>query len=106
MLRRAALAVTLTLAAAASSAQTPSITIGLVPSVPSASTYLALDQGYFREAGIEVKIETVDSAAKIIPFISQGSVQVAQGGISAAYFNAVGDGLPIRLALEGGSTPV
>jgi NitT/TauT family transport system substrate-binding protein len=107
MLMRAALVVTFALAAVAASAQTrPSITIGLVRSVPSASTYLALDKGYFREAGVDVKIETVDSAAKIIPFIAQGQVQVAQGGISAAYFNAVGDGLPIRLALEGGSTPV
>lgn len=107
MLTRAALVATLALASAAAGAQTrPTITIGLVPSVPSASTFLAKEKGYFREAGVEVKIERIDSAAKVIPFISQGSVQVAQGGISAAYFNAVGDGLPIRLALEGGSTPV
>jgi NitT/TauT family transport system substrate-binding protein len=83
-----------------------SITIGIVPTVPAASTYLAVDKGYFREAGIEAKIETVDSASKIIPFLAQNQVQVAQGGIAIGYFNAVADGLPLILTLEGGSSPL
>jgi NitT/TauT family transport system substrate-binding protein len=82
------------------------ITIGIVPTVPAASTYLAVDKGYFRDAGIEAKIETVDSASKIIPFLAQNQVQVAQGGIAIGYFNAVADGLPLILALEGGSSPL
>jgi NitT/TauT family transport system substrate-binding protein len=82
------------------------ITIGIVPTVPAASTYLAVEKGYFRDAGIEAKIETVDSASKIIPFLAQNQVQVAQGGLAIGYFNAVADGLPLILALEGGSSPL
>jgi NitT/TauT family transport system substrate-binding protein len=93
------------LASASASAQTR-ITIGIVPTVPAASTYLAVDKGYFREAGIEAKIETVDSSSKIIPFLAQNQVQVAQGGLAIGYFNAVADGLPLILALEGGSSPL
>jgi NitT/TauT family transport system substrate-binding protein len=82
------------------------ITIGIVPTVPAASTYLAVDKGYFRDSGIEAKIETVDSASKIIPFLAQNQIQVAQGGIAIGYFNAVADGLPLILTLEGGSSPL
>jgi NitT/TauT family transport system substrate-binding protein len=82
------------------------ITIGIVPTVPAASTYLAVEKGYFRDAGIEAKIETVDSASKIIPFLAQNQVQVAQGGLAIGYFNAVADGLPLILTLEGGSSPL
>ena len=85
----------------------PTITIGLVRERAVGLDLSRAGEGLFpAPAGVEVKIETIDSAAKIIPFVAQGAVQIAQGGISAAYFNAVGDGLPIILGLEGGSTPV
>lgn len=38
----------------ASAQQRIPVTIASVPSVPSASTYLALDKGYFRDAGLDV----------------------------------------------------
>ena len=103
---RVSLIIWLLLASALPATAQTSITIGIVPTVPAASTYLAVDKGYFREAGIEAKIETVDSASKIIPFLAQNQVQVAQGGIAIGYFNAVADGLPVILALEGGSSPL
>ena len=33
------------------------ITIAVVPSVPGGTTYVALDKGYFRDAGLAVDIE-------------------------------------------------
>jgi NitT/TauT family transport system substrate-binding protein len=90
----------------AAAAQAPvTLTIGIVPSVPAASTYLAIDKGYLREAGIEAKIETIDSMSKVVPFLATGQIQIAQGGISVGYFNGLGDGMPVTIALEGGSSP-
>lgn len=82
------------------------VTIASVPSVPSASTYLALDKGYFRDAGLDVTVERIDSLSKALAMIATNRIQVAQGGISAGYFNAVAKGLPVIMALEGGSTPL
>lgn len=84
----------------------PRITIASVPSVPSASTYLALDKGYFRAAGLDVTVERIDSLSKAVAMVATNRIQVAQGGINAGLYNAVGKGLPIIMALEGGSNPL
>jgi NitT/TauT family transport system substrate-binding protein len=82
------------------------ITIAIVPSVPAGSTLIAEEKGYFREAGLEVKIERIDSLGKAVAFLAANHVQVAQGGINAGILNAMGQGLPVTLALDGGSTPL
>src|SRR5262249_52043385 len=55
------------------------ITIAIVPSVPSCSTLIAQEKGYFRDAGLEVKIERIDSMGKAVAFLAANHVQVAQG---------------------------
>jgi NitT/TauT family transport system substrate-binding protein len=82
------------------------VTIAVVPSVPSGSTFIAADKGYFRDAGLDVKIERIDSLTKAVAFVGTNEIQVGQGGIDAGYFNGVAQGLPIVLALESGSTPL
>jgi NitT/TauT family transport system substrate-binding protein len=81
------------------------ITIAVVPSVPGGTTYVALDKGYFRDAGLDVDIERIDSLGKAVAFLATNQMQVAQGGINAAFYNAVAQGLPVALALESGSSP-
>jgi NitT/TauT family transport system substrate-binding protein len=97
-----ALAVLLSLAAPASAQK---ITIAVVPSVPGGTTYVALDKGYFRDAGLDVDIERIDSLGKAVAFLATNQVQVAQGGINAGFYNSVAQGLPVALALESGSSP-
>lgn len=77
-----------------------------VRSLPSASTYYALDKGYFRDAGIDVTIEQISSLSKAMAFIATDKMQVGQGGINAGYYNSVAQGLPLTMALESGSTPL
>jgi NitT/TauT family transport system substrate-binding protein len=91
---------------AASAACAEPITIAIVPSVPAASTLVAEEKGYFRDAGLDVKIERIDSVGKAVAFLAANHVQVAQGGINAGIFNAIAQGLPVALALDGGSTPL
>ena len=55
------------------------ITIAIVPSVPAASTLIADEKGYFRDAGLDVKIERIDSIGKAVAFLAANRVQVAQG---------------------------
>ncbi len=96
-------AVILITTAAPASAQ--KITIAVVPSVPGGTTYVALDKGYFRDAGLDVDIERIDSLGKAVAFLATNQVQVAQGGINAGFYNSVAQGLPVVLALESGSSP-
>jgi len=94
------------MALAATAARAEPITIAIVPSVPAASTLMAEQKGYFRDAGLDVKIERIDSMGKAVAFLAANQVQVAQGGINAGIFNAIAQGLPVALALDGGSTPL
>jgi NitT/TauT family transport system substrate-binding protein len=94
------------LAALTAAARAEPITIAIVPSVPAGSTLIAEEKGYFREAGLDVRIERIDSIGKAVAFLAANHVQVAQGGINAGIFNAIGQGLPVTLALDGGSTPL
>ena len=100
------LAVLIALAASAAAEAPTEIAIGIAPVVPDASTFIAIDKGYVREAGFEARIETSNSAATLIPFLASNRLQIVQGGLSLGYFNAVAQGLPIILALNSGSTPV
>ncbi len=100
-LARTALLLLATIAPAAAQ----KITIAVVPSVLGGATYIALDKGYFADAGLDVDIERIDSLGKAVAFLATDQVQVAQGGINAGFYNAVAQGLPVMLALESGSTP-
>jgi NitT/TauT family transport system substrate-binding protein len=82
------------------------LAIALVPSVAAGTTFIAADKGYFRDAGLDVKIERIDSLSKAVAFVATNQVQVGQGGIDAGYFNGVAQSLPIVMALESGSTPL
>lgn len=86
--------------------QRASVAMAIVPSVPSASTYIAYDKGYFRDAGLDVTIERIDTLSKAVAFVATNQIQVGQGGINAGYFNGVATGLPVTMALESGSTPL
>ena len=90
----------------ATAARAEPITIAIVPSVPAGSTLIAQENGYFRDAGLDVRIEHIDSTGKAVAFLAANHVQVVQGGINAGIFNAIAQGLPITLALDGGSTPL
>jgi len=81
------------------------ITVAVVPSVPGGATYIALDKGYFRDAGLDVDIDRIDSLGKAVAFLATNQVQMAKGGINAGFYNSVAQGLPVTLALESGSTP-
>src|SRR5579875_1642562 len=78
----AAVAATFAFAVAAqaqpSSPQT--IVIGVVPSVPAAATYLAVEKGYFKEAGVAVDLENIDSSSTAMALLAKNQMQVVEGG--------------------------
>ena len=82
------------------------IVIGSVPSPTAVGTYIAIDKGYFRDLGIEVDLEPAQSAGAVMPMLASNRIQVVEGGMAASYWNALGQGMPVTIAMERGMTPL
>jgi len=91
---------------AAAPAQEVTVKIGNAPSIGSGALLIAAERGYFREVGIKVVIESLDTAANAIALLAQNQFQVIEGGLAAGYFNAIEKDLPITIAMSRVSTPL
>ncbi len=105
--RRAVLALAAGAFALAARAQTPlvPVRVGITSSASDVSLFIAHKRGYFRDEGLDVTFVTFDSAAKMIaPYVS-GDLDVGTGATSAAFYNAVGRGIDVRIVADKNSTP-
>ena len=73
------------------------INVGVTGLIPDHGLYIALEKGYFKEAGIEVKFNPFASAAKMMAPLAAGQLHVAGGGISVGLFNAIARGMPVKI---------
>src|SRR5262245_60697174 len=87
-------------------AQEVTVRVGNAPSIASGALLIAIERGYFREVGIKVVIDPLDSAANAIALLAQNQFQIIEGGIAAGYFNALERNLPITVAMSRVSTPL
>jgi NitT/TauT family transport system substrate-binding protein len=74
--------------------------------VPAAATYLAVEKGYFKEAGIEVELQNIESSSTAMALLASNRMQVVEGGVAPNYWNALDSGLPVVMALERASSPL
>ncbi|HZR98390.1 MAG TPA: ABC transporter substrate-binding protein [Chloroflexota bacterium] len=94
------------LAAAAPTAQdTLRVRLGVLGATVDAGFYIALDQGYFREQGLDVDMTPFDSAARMVAPLGAGQLDAGGGAHSAGLFNAVARGIEIKLVADKGSSP-
>ena len=68
--------------------------------------YDAIERGYFKEVGIKVETEDLDTTANSIALLSQNRFDLIEGGISAGYFNGLEKELPITMVMSRVSTPI
>ncbi len=87
-------------------AQEVEVRIGIARGLGTATTMIAIEKGYFKEAGIKVVPEELDSAANVMTLLAQGQLQVIEGGITVGYFNAIERGLPLAIVADRVSTPL
>src|ERR1700716_478651 len=87
-------------------AQEVTVKVGTVRSISTATILWAAEKGYFKEYGIKVVTETLDTAANSIALLAQNQLQLVEGGISAGYFNALEKNLPITMVLDRVSSPL
>ena len=92
--------------AASPAAALDQVTLGITPTAQSAAAFYALDHGYFHDAGIDVKTETIVDQASTVMLVTTERVDVAEAGIAAGVFNALATNAPINMALERGGSPI
>ncbi len=92
----------LALAAAAFSgaAHAQELTIGTIGASSDAPFFIADAKGYFAEQGLKVSFIRFDSAAKSIPSLGSGEVDVGSGASSAGLYNAIGRGIGIKIVAD------
>jgi NitT/TauT family transport system substrate-binding protein len=89
-------------AAAAPTAPPPlaQIKIATTPSISNGGRYIADERGYFREEGIEMEDVASDTSAQMLPSLAAGQIEVGAGGVAAGLFNAIAQGIPVRIVLD------
>ena len=88
------------------SAQEKTIRIGMARSTSNSAELMATNKGYFKEFGIKIEIEDIESSANVIALLAQGQLNMVAGGISAGYFNAIEKNLPVTIVSDRVSTPI
>src|SRR6266550_3883813 len=79
-------------------AQEQLVRIGSVRSTATIATMIAVEKGYFREAGIKAEVVDLDTSTDSLAVVAQNRLQVVGGGLSAAFFNAVEKNFPVIVA--------
>ena len=80
--------------------------VGVARAISTRATLIAIERGYFKEFGIKIELEDINSSADVMAMIAQNQYQIVEGGISAGYFNAVEKNLPITLVANRTSSPL
>jgi len=89
-------------APAAAQAQEEVVKLGDLLAISNAGIYIAIEKGYFKEQGIRNEITTFASAAKMLPALTAGELEVSVGAASAGLFNAIAQGAPFRIVADKG----
>jgi NitT/TauT family transport system substrate-binding protein len=87
-------------------AQEATVNVGIARSTSNAAELMALKNGYFKDAGIKLQWDDIDTTANVIAMLAQGRYQIVAGGISAGLFNALEKDLPITILSDRVSTPI
>ena len=106
-----ALVASLLIGLAAASAQETAnkettINIGLVRSIANAANLWGIEKGYFKQVGINLNMELLDTSANTLAILAQGRLQIVEGGVSAGFFNGLQKNLPITMVMDRVSSPL
>ncbi|HLI25543.1 MAG TPA: ABC transporter substrate-binding protein [Chloroflexota bacterium] len=80
---------------------------GAVYALTDSPIFMALERGYFEEAGIRLDLQQFDTVVNAIPAVSTGQLDVAfDGALSAGFLNAIGRGIGIKIVANQGIAAV
>jgi len=80
------------------------VAVGTGGSASDAPFYIAYDQGFFKEEGLDVDLIVLDSGAKVIAPLGTGELDVGSGALSVGFWNALVRGVKFRIVADRGHT--
>src|SRR5919201_2258131 len=83
-------------------AQPETVKLGDLAAISNAAVYIAIEKGFFKEQGVVTEISNFASAAKQVPALVAGELEVSVGSASAGLFNAVAQQAPFRIVADKG----
>ena len=95
-------------APAAPAALSPPVTVRIgtnAASLTPAGSFIALEKGYFAEVGLVPEFVQTRTSQETIPPLATGELDVGQGALSAATYNALGRDIPLRLVADSAYSP-
>jgi NitT/TauT family transport system substrate-binding protein len=105
-IRRSLLAILTVIGTASAAHAQQTVKVGVVRSVSNGALLLAVEKGYFKEVGITVDVEMLQSSATAMASLAQNQLNIIAGGVSAGYFNAIEKNLPIIITTDRVTTPI
>jgi NitT/TauT family transport system substrate-binding protein len=90
--RFASLLAAILLLAAAPAAAQEKVAVGVLRFVSSGALFVAVERGYFREAGLELELKFFEAAQPIAVAVVSGDVQFGLTAFTAGLFNLAGKG--------------
>jgi NitT/TauT family transport system substrate-binding protein len=82
--------------------QSETVKLGDLSAISNAAIYIAIEKGFFKEQGINTDVSNFASAAKMVPALVAGELEVSVGSASAGLFNAVAQQAPFRIVADKG----
>lgn len=86
-----------TVPAAASPAPLTKIRILISPFLSYAPYYIAIEEGYFADEGLDVEVVRLEQSSEAVPILVQGDLDMAGPLAGAGMFNAIAHGSPIKI---------
>jgi len=68
-----------------------------LPYIPFVAFYIAQEEGFFAEQGLEVEFVKFTSVTQALPLLIQGDLDVAAGSINAGLFNAIAQDMNVKI---------
>ncbi len=84
-------------------AQADKVRVGAFASVSDAAIYIALEKKYFAEQRIEPELVKIDSGATMVTELANGNLDASGGSPGAGLYNAVRQGIPMKIVADKGS---
>src|SRR5215471_5630386 len=81
------------------------LAVGTIGASSDSPFFIADKRGYFKDEGLTVKFIRFDSAAKAMAPLGTGELLVASGATSAALYNAVKRGVPLKIVADKAKNP-
>jgi NitT/TauT family transport system substrate-binding protein len=83
----------------------PKVVVGDNPSLSGAPLYIAIEKGYYRDAGVDVQLDMSGLSSDMTVQLATRKLNVIGGAITAGLFNSLAKGLPIGILMSRATSP-